>query len=161
MSVNLSGRQFAHIDLLDRVDFILKSTQIGGSNLKLEVTESAIVDNYDSATAMLLQLKDRNIHLCMDDFGTGYSSLSYLHRFPLDTLKIDRSFVSPIQAGGEKSEILQTIITLAHNLGMNAIAEGIETPIQRETLCRLGCEFGQGYLFSKPVKARVASQLLL
>ena len=161
MSVNLSGRQFAHVDLLDRVDFILQSTQIDGSNLKLEVTESAIVDNYDSATAMLLKLKERNIHLCMDDFGTGYSSLSYLHRFPLDTLKIDRSFVSPIQAGGEKSEILQTIITLAHNLGMNAIAEGVETPIQRETLCRLGCEFGQGYLFSKPVKARVASQLLL
>ncbi|MDY6938749.1 MAG: EAL domain-containing protein [Cyanobacteriota bacterium] len=160
MSVNLSGRQFAQVDLIDQIDRILRATQLDGSNLKLEVTESAIVDNYDSATAILLQLKDRNIHLCMDDFGTGYSSLSYLHRFPLDTLKIDRSFVSPIQAGGEKAEILQTIITLAHNLGMNAIAEGVETPIQCETLHRLGCEFGQGYFFSKPVNAQLATQLL-
>jgi diguanylate cyclase (GGDEF)-like protein len=160
VSVNLSGRQFAQAGLIDRIDEILQSTGVLGSSLKLEVTESAIINNADLATDMLYQLKQRKIQLCMDDFGTGYSSLSYLHRFPLDTLKIDRSFVSPITAYGQKSEIVRTIISLAHNLGMNVIAEGVETLVQRETLRSLGCEFGQGYLFSKPVDSQAASQLL-
>ncbi len=160
MSVNLSGRQFAQLSLIDRIDEILESAGVLGSSLKLEVTESAIINNADLATDMLYQLKQRKIQLCMDDFGTGYSSLSYLHRFPLDTLKIDRSFVSPITAYGQKSEIVRTIISLAHNLGMNVIAEGVETLVQRETLRSLGCEFGQGYLFSRPVDSSAASQLL-
>lgn len=160
ISVNISGRQFSQTNLISQIDRILKETGVRGSNLKLEVTESAIMDNADSATQMLLQLKERQIQLCMDDFGTGYSSLSYLHRFPLDTLKIDRSFVSPIKSFRDKSEILQTIVTLAHNLGMNVVAEGVETPIQKKTLRSLGCEFAQGYLFSKPVDADEASRLI-
>lgn len=161
MSVNISGRQFSQTDLIPQIDRILELTGVRGSNLKLEVTESAIMDNADSATKMLLELKERQIQLCMDDFGTGYSSLSYLHRFPLDTLKIDRSFVSPITSFQDKSEILQTIVTLAHNLGMSVVAEGVETLIQQKTLRSLGCEFAQGYLFSKPVDAHSASQLIL
>lgn len=160
MSVNISGRQFSQTDLIYQIDRILQLTGVRGSNLKLEVTESAIMDNADSATKMLLELKERQIQLCMDDFGTGYSSLSYLHRFPLDTLKIDRSFVSPINSFRDKSEIVQTIVTLAHNLGMSVVAEGVETPIQKKTLRSLGCEFAQGYLFSKPVDAEMATQLI-
>lgn len=161
ISVNISGRQFSQTNLISQIDRILEETGVRGGNLKLEVTESAIMDNADSATQMLLQLKERQIQLCMDDFGTGYSSLSYLHRFPLDTLKIDRSFVSPIKSFRDKSEILQTIVTLAHNLGMNVVAEGVETPIQKKTLRSLGCEFAQGYLFSKPVDADEASRLIV
>lgn len=161
ISVNISGRQFSQTNLISQIDRILEETGVRGGNLKLEVTESAIMDNADSATQMLLQLKERQIQLCMDDFGTGYSSLSYLHRFPLDTLKIDRSFVSPIKSFRDKSEILQTIVTLAHNLGMNVVAEGVETPIQKKMLRSLGCEFAQGYLFSKPVDADEASRLIV
>jgi diguanylate cyclase (GGDEF)-like protein len=160
MSVNISGRQFSQTDLISQIDRILELTGVRGRNLKLEVTESAIMDNADSATKMLLELKERQIQLCMDDFGTGYSSLSYLHRFPLDTLKIDRSFVSPITSFRDKSEIVQTIVTLAHNLGMSVVAEGVETPIQQKTLRSLGCEFAQGYLFSKPVDSHSASRLI-
>ncbi|MGB3239430.1 MAG: EAL domain-containing protein [Geitlerinemataceae cyanobacterium] len=161
ISVNISGRQFSQTNLISQIDRILELTGVRGSNLKLEVTESAIMDNADSATKMLLQLKERQIQLCMDDFGTGYSSLSYLHRFPLDTLKIDRSFISPIKSFRDKSEILQTIVTLAHNLGMSVVAEGVETATQKKTLRSLGCEFAQGYLFSKPVDAQSASGLIV
>jgi diguanylate cyclase (GGDEF)-like protein len=160
MSVNISGRQFSQPNLIAQIDRILNLTGVRGDYLKLEVTESAIMDNADSATKMLLELKERHIQLCMDDFGTGYSSLSYLHRFPLDTLKIDRSFISPITSFRDKSEILQTIVTLAHNLGMSVVAEGVETPIQKKTLRSLGCEFAQGYLFSKPVDSQSASRLI-
>ncbi len=160
VAVNLSGRQFSRVDLIAQVDRILAETGLDGSMLKLEITESAIVDNPELATEMLLQLKERKINLCMDDFGTGYSSLSYLHRFPLDTLKIDRSFVNRIGVEGENSEIVMTIVSLAHDLGMEVIAEGVETSAQLEKLQQLGCAMAQGYLFSPPVNSEMASQLL-
>lgn len=161
VAVNLSGRQFSRVDLIAQVDRILAETGIEGSMLKLEITESAIIDNPELATEMLLQLKERKINLCMDDFGTGYSSLSYLHRFPLDTLKIDRSFVNRIGVEGENSEIVMTIVSLAHDLGMEVIAEGVETSAQLEKLQQLGCAMAQGYLFSPPVDSEKASQLLI
>lgn len=160
ISVNLSGRQFSHSKLIAQIDQILQETGIEGNSLKLEITESVLMDNADLARSMLWELRARNIQLCMDDFGTGYSSLSYLHRFPLDTLKIDRSFVSMMGVETENSEIVQTILTLAHNLEMEVIAEGIETLAQLKKLQDLGCLLGQGYLFSKPVDSQTAGQLL-
>jgi diguanylate cyclase (GGDEF)-like protein len=160
MSINLSGRQLSHNNLIAQIDRILEETGVEGSALKLEVTESVLMDNADLATEMLLQLKDRQIQLCMDDFGTGYSSLSYLHRFPLDTIKIDRSFINQMDVEAKNFAIVQTIVTLASNLGMNVIPEGVETLAQREKLQTLGCELGQGYLFSKPVDSHQASLLL-
>lgn len=160
ISVNLSGRQFSHSELIAQIDQVMQETGIQGNSLKLEITESVLMDNADLARSMLWELRARNIQLCMDDFGTGYSSLSYLHRFPLDTLKIDRSFVSMMGVETENSEIVQTILTLARNLEMEVIAEGIETLAQLKKLQDLGCLLGQGYLFSKPVDSQTASQLL-
>jgi EAL domain-containing protein (putative c-di-GMP-specific phosphodiesterase class I) len=160
VSVNLSGRQFSQSDLVAQIDQILQETNLDGRALKLEITETVIMANPELAAAMLLQLKRRNIQLCIDDFGTGYSSLSYLHRFPLDTLKIDQSFVRQMGVEAEHTEIVQTIVTLAHNLGMEVIAEGIETQTQLEKLQGFNCELGQGYLFSKPVDSRTASQFI-
>jgi EAL domain-containing protein (putative c-di-GMP-specific phosphodiesterase class I) len=108
----------------------------------------------------LAQIKARNIKLSIDDFGTGYSSLSYLHSFPLDTLKIDRSFVSRMNADSENCEIVRTIINLAHSLGIDAIAEGVETTYQLEQLRKLGCKFAQGYFFAKPLDCQAAELLI-
>ena len=119
------------------------------------------MENAESAAQLLFQLKSRQIGICIDDFGTGHSSLSYLHRFPIDTLKIDRSFVKNMVRGGEDLEIVRTIISLAHNLGMEVIAEGVETAEQAVLLKGLKCEYGQGYFFSKPVDAKGAEALLL
>ena len=118
------------------------------------------MENLETATSMLVQLKALRIRLSLDDFGTGYSSLSYLHSFPMDTLKIDRSFVSRIGPNGENSEIVRTIVTLAENLGMDVVAEGVETAAQLALLRSLGCQYGQGYYFSKPVEAHVAGDMI-
>ncbi len=118
------------------------------------------MENAESAVAMLLQLKAMNIKLHMDDFGTGYSSLSYLHRLPIDVLKIDRSFISTMDIDGENTEIVCTIITLAHNLGMDVTAEGVEAPGQLVKLRALGCQYAQGYFFSPPVVPEVAEMLI-
>lgn len=160
MSVNLSGQQFSQPDLLDQLDMVLQETGLDGRYLKLEITEGVLISNPEAATAMLEQLRERQIKLCMDDFGTGYCGLSYLHRFPLDVLKIDRSFI--IRLGAEKSQsaIVQAIVSLAHNLGMEALAEGIETPDQYAQLQALACEYGQGFLFSKPVDSNTARALI-
>jgi EAL domain-containing protein (putative c-di-GMP-specific phosphodiesterase class I) len=114
----------------------------------------------ESITALLGRLKGIGVEIHLDDFGTGYSSLSYLHRFPLDVLKIDRSFVSRIGAGGENAEIARAIVTMAHSLGMKVVAEGIETEAQLDELKSLSCEYGQGHFFSKPVEALIAEKLL-
>lgn len=161
ISVNLSVKQFAQPDLIEQIDRILAQTQLEGHRLKLEITESAIMGNTELATAVLQQLRERQIQLSIDDFGTGYSSLSYLHRFPLDNLKIDRSFVNRIGDTGENVEIVQAIITLAHNLKMSVTAEGIETLQQSEQLQKLGCELGQGYYFAKPLDNKMAGELLI
>lgn len=160
MSVNLSTKQFAQPDLIDSVRQILSETGLDPSGLKLEITESAVMDNSDTAAYMLTQLRELGIKLSIDDFGTGYSSLSYLHRFPVNTLKIDRSFVSRMCEGDENAEIVRTIVTLATNLGMAVVAEGVETTEQHERLKELRCEYGQGYLFSMPVNAETALSLI-
>lgn len=160
VSVNISGKQFSQPNLIEQIRQILQETNLAPQSLKLEITESVLMENTESAVSMLLQLKAMNIQLYMDDFGTGYSSLSYLHRFPLDALKIDRSFISTINTNGSNSEIAQTIIMLAHNIGIDVIAEGIETKGQLELLKTLGCEYGQGYFFSQPVTAEAAEVLI-
>ncbi|GAB4533898.1 MAG: hypothetical protein Tsb0014_19710 [Pleurocapsa sp.] len=160
MSVNLSVKQFAQPDLIEQIDRILQETQLDSQSLKLEITESAIMDRAESATSILEQLKERQIKLSIDDFGTGYSSLSYLHRFPVDTLKIDRSFINRIGEGGENLEIIEAIITVAHNLGMTIVAEGIETSQQKVYLRDIYCEEGQGYLFSKPLSSEAVESML-
>ena len=118
------------------------------------------MENAASTTAMLFQLRDLGVKLYIDDFGTGCSSLSYLHHFPVDTLKMDRSFVSRMKAADGNSEIARTIVALAHNLHMKVMAEGVETAEQLALLKALNCEYGQGYLFSRPVEATAAAALL-
>ena len=160
MSVNLSPKQFAQQDLITQIKEILQETGLNSLSLKLEITESMVMHDVESAIALLSSLKDVGIRLSMDDFGTGYSSLSYLHRFPLDTLKVDQSFVRHMEYNPEEDTIVRTIVMLGHNLGMDVIAEGIETAEQLAKLRSLGCEYGQGYFFSKPLPADQATELL-
>jgi diguanylate cyclase (GGDEF)-like protein len=160
LSVNLSGKQLTQPDLVEQIEVILKETHLNPRCLKLEITESVVMENAESAIAMLQGLKALGLQLSIDDFGTGYSSLSYLHRFPVDTLKIDRSFVSQMSMSDENAEIVRTIKTLASNLGMDVVAEGVETLEQLKQLAALQCEYGQGYLFSKPVDAEAVTALL-
>jgi diguanylate cyclase (GGDEF)-like protein len=161
ISVNLSGKQVMQPALIEQVAAALRKTGLDPRCLKLEITESVVMENADAANTMLRQLRALGVQLSIDDFGTGYSSLSYLHRFPVNYLKVDRSFVSRMGGGDDNTEIVRTICTLAHNLGLEVIAEGIETEGQNEQLKALGCEYGQGYLFSRPVAAAAAEALLL
>ncbi len=157
VSVNLSGRQFSHAELLTVIDHTLIETGLEASSLKLEITESVMMDNTELSAAILLDLKARHIDTCMDDFGTGYSSLSFLQQYAVDILKIDQSFMG---LGKESVAIVRTIVTLAHNLGKQVIAEGVETPGQVALLRSLHCEYGQGYFFSKPIDGKAAGHLL-
>lgn len=159
MSVNLSGKQFSQPDLIDIIARTLKDTNLNAGSLKIEITESAIIENIDVAALMLKRIKALGVKLSLDDFGTGYSSLSYLHRFPIDTLKIDRSFVSRINLP-KNAEIVKTILTLAGNLGMDVVAEGVETRDQILRLTGLNCEYVQGYLLSKPIDGRAMRDLI-
>jgi diguanylate cyclase (GGDEF)-like protein len=160
ISVNLSGKHFSQVDLVEQIWKVLTETDFNPQHLKLEITESAVMENAESAISVLKELKELGIQLSIDDFGTGYSSLSYLHRFPIDTLKIDRSFVNSMTEGAENGEFVQTIMTLAHTLGLAVIAEGIETINQLHQLRVLDCEYGQGYLFSRPVPKEDIDKLL-
>ena len=150
VSVNISGKHLSNDDLLDDVENALAMSRISPKTLKLEITESAAMENAEHTINMLNKLKQIGVQLSIDDFGTGYSSLSYLHRLPFDTLKIDRSFVCNVGSGGENSEILQTIVSLAKSLKKKVIAEGIETEAQLSLLQNLGCDYGQGYLLARP-----------
>ena len=150
LSVNLSARQVAQPDLLEQIKQALETSKLNPHCLKLEITESVVMENAEAAALMFKQLRSLGVQLSIDDFGTGYSSLSYLHRFPLNYLKIDRSFVMRLTTDNDNA-IVRTISTLARNLGMEVIAEGIETEEQYQQLKMLGCEYGQGYLFSRPV----------
>ena len=145
ISVNLSGKQFKQSGLVEYIKQTLQETNLAPASLRLEITESVVMENAEIATAMLRQLRSLGVQLSIDDFGTGYSSLSYLHRLPVNNLKIDRSFVSQMRPGNENSEIVRTIITLARNLGMEVVAEGIETEEQLGQLKSLACDYGQGY----------------
>lgn len=160
ISVNLSGRQFAQQDLVEQIDRILTETKLERSALKLELTESVVMDDVEASIDVLLRLKSLQLQLGIDDFGTGYSSLSYLHRFPIDTLKVDRSFVMEMESPEGTAELVKTIIALGHNLGMNVVAEGIETESQAQKLQALQCEYGQGYLFARPLPTQAAEDLL-
>jgi diguanylate cyclase (GGDEF)-like protein len=161
MNVNLSVKHFMSFDLLKQIDNVLQETGIDGNSLRLEITESDIMENAEFAGKIISQLRDRNIQLSIDDFGTGYSSLSYLHRLPIDHLKIDRSFVMRIGKNGKNTEIIRAIIALAKSLGMYTIAEGVETQEQLDQIKELDCDYCQGYLFSKPVDADLARNLLI
>lgn len=160
MSVNISGKHLSNDDLIDDVEHSLSISGIDPSTLKLEITESAAMENAEHSISTLNRLKAIGVQLSIDDFGTGYSSLSYLHRLPFDTLKIDRSFVYSVGERGENSEILQTIISLAKNLRMKVIAEGIETETQLALLQNLGCDYGQGYLLARPQNKDTAERSL-
>jgi diguanylate cyclase (GGDEF)-like protein/PAS domain S-box-containing protein len=160
ISVNLSRKQFAQPNLVEQIEQILQETKLDPRNLSLEITESIVMENAEAATSMLLHLGALGMQLHMDDFGTGYSSLSYLHRFPINTLKIDRSFISRIGNDAENLEIVQAIMTLAHSLGMKVTAEGVETAEQLAQLRVLKCEYVQGYFFSKPVNSEMAKALI-
>jgi EAL domain-containing protein (putative c-di-GMP-specific phosphodiesterase class I) len=147
-------------DLAEQVAEILKETRLDPKCLKLEITESHLLENTDAAIEMMNRLRSIGVDISLDDFGTGYSSLSYLHRLPIDYLKIDRSFISQMTDSKENAEIVDTIIKLAQSLKMKVIAEGIETPEQLAHLKNLNCEYGQGYFFSKPLEAESAELLI-
>jgi diguanylate cyclase (GGDEF)-like protein/PAS domain S-box-containing protein len=160
VSVNLSSRQFTQPDLVEQIDLILQETGCPASALKLEITESVIMHDAPQAASMLHALKARGIGLCIDDFGTGYSSLSYLNSFPIDTLKIDRSFVAQVDEDGSSIELIETIVALSRILGMSAVAEGVETPEQLELVRRLGSQYAQGFYFAVPLEVAAAETML-
>jgi EAL domain-containing protein (putative c-di-GMP-specific phosphodiesterase class I) len=159
ISVNLSMKQFVQPHLVEQIGALLHELELPPNALKLEITESTVMDDPTAAVEMLQQMKDLGIRLAIDDFGTGYSSLSYLHRFPLDTLKIDRSFISG-ESDGIGMEIARTVMPLAKNLQLDVVAEGVETAEQAQELKKLECKYAQGYYFSKPLSAEETGLLL-
>jgi diguanylate cyclase (GGDEF)-like protein len=159
MSVNLSARQFVQPALVEEVAEVLAMTGMVAGELELEITESVLMDQSEGGIRTLRRLQELGVRLVLDDFGTGYSSLSYLKHLPLDTIKIDRSFVTGLDDKADRS-IVEAVLALAHGLGIGVVAEGIETETQRRQLVALGCEHGQGYLFSRPVPAVEATRLL-
>ena len=160
ISVNLSSRQFMRADLVNGIMDSIHGSGLGASSLKLEITESVLMENAQRSIAMLNQLKELDIKICVDDFGTGYSSLSYLHTFPIDTLKIDKSFIGDMSRNYQNLEIVRTITMLAQNLRLDVIAEGVETPEQHAQLRALGCQFAQGFHFSRPLDVDKATRLI-
>ena len=160
ISVNLSAKQFLQANLVDDIGKLLRELALPAEALKLEITESTVMADPAAAVEMLQQIKALGIRLAIDDFGTGYSSLSYLHRFPLDTLKIDRSFISGMGDDGEGMEIARTILPMANNLRLDVVAEGVETLQQVAMLKKLHCKYGQGFYFSKPLSAEGTATLL-
>jgi predicted signal transduction protein with EAL and GGDEF domain len=161
LSVNVSSRQFADATLLDEVRGVLRETGLTPSSLKLEITESAFIDDVDAAQTTLMRMQAMGVAWSLDDFGTGYSSLSYLHRLAIDTVKVDRSFVQGMGVEENGSKMVHAIITLAHNLGMDVVAEGVETAAQAEELRALGCDYAQGFFYSQPLPAKSVDSLFL
>ncbi len=161
ISVNISARQFSQSLLWNKIQKTMERTNCAPKGVKLEITETTIMDRPDKAASQLGKLKKLGLKLSIDDFGTGYSSMSYLKRFPLDQLKIDLSFVRRIDSDRENREIVRAIIALAHNLGLDVVAEGIEAPKHLAILRDLGCEYGQGFLFSKPIEIEEATALAI
>ena len=160
VSVNLSVKQFNQPGLVENIAGLLEEFKLPPRCLKLEITESVFSDNIEAAVGLLTQLRELGVQLSIDDFGTGYSSLSYLQRFPIDTLKIDRSFVTQMMENEENLAIVRTIVALAQNLGMDVVAEGVETEDQLRLLRKLECENGQGYLFSTPLGSQQLDQFI-
>jgi diguanylate cyclase (GGDEF)-like protein/PAS domain S-box-containing protein len=160
VSVNLSGKQFRHDDLVDQIQWAVKDSGLNGPSLAVEITENVLIESTDAARSMLGRLRQMGIQIYLDDFGTGYSSLSYLQRFPIDTVKIDRSFTGRIGGKKEGQEIIRAIVALAQNLGLKVVAEGVETTGQLAILRALKSGYGQGYLFGKPMPAEEAAVFL-
>jgi EAL domain-containing protein (putative c-di-GMP-specific phosphodiesterase class I) len=160
MSVNLSHIQLRQPDFVDRVEQAIRESGLAPERLKLEVAEMVLMDEPEANIQVIHRLRDLGVRVQMDDFGTGSSSLSYLNRFRVDTLKIDRSFISRVGAPGEKAAMVQAMITLARELGIKVIAEGVETKQQSEKLLMLNCEQAQGYLYSQPLTPEAAEALL-
>jgi diguanylate cyclase (GGDEF)-like protein/PAS domain S-box-containing protein len=160
LSVNLSTKQFLQPDIVEQIQEALDEAELDPTCLRLEMTESALMENAEVVFPLLTKLQSLNVRLYMDDFGTGYSSLSYLHKLPIDTLKIDRSFIMDLGLREEALEIVRTIVTLAHSLRMQVVAEGVETQEQVVMLRGLGCEYAQGFYFSKPVDGAIVADLL-
>ncbi len=161
ISVNLTGRHFQQANLLPQLEAILSETGFPPQRLRLEVTEGILIENKEVAIAALEQIRAMGIGLYMDDFGTGYSSLSYLHRFPIDTLKIDRAFITPLDQEEHSLSIVRTILALAESLQLSVVAEGIETQGQCNILKAMGCPYGQGYFFARPLPAAKVERLLV
>ena len=160
VEVNLSARQIDHVEIVGTVERVLEETGISPSSLTLEITESALMRDAASALQVLRALKALGVTLAIDDFGTGYSSLSYLHRFPLDVLKVDKSFVDGMAGGRDGVEIVAAVIKLAHALGLQVVAEGVEQTEQLEQLAAMGCDFAQGYLFARPLPVHEVTERL-
>ena len=160
LSLNLSGKQLLQPNLVEDMGELLRPVGALSRRMKVEVTEDVLMENEQSAGDTLARLRDLHLGVSIDDFGTGRSSLSHLNRLPVDTLKIDRSFVGNICERRGNLEIVRTIVALAHNLGMDVVAEGVETGEQLAELRAMGCDYGQGYLFSRPVEARDARALM-
>lgn len=160
VSVNLSGRQFHQAELVAEVEAALRDAGLPGGSLRLEITENVIMENPSSVRRLLARLKSLGVGLDIDDFGTGYSSLNMLSHFPVDTLKTDRSFIRKIEAEGGGREIVRAVISLGHALGMEVVAEGVETPEQEAELRNLGCHVAQGFLFGQPLDAEAALRLI-
>jgi EAL domain-containing protein (putative c-di-GMP-specific phosphodiesterase class I) len=153
VEVNVSARQIDDHRIVDTVERILDTTGLPAEYLTLEITESALMEDASSALGILLALKELGVLLAIDDFGTGYSSLGYLQRFPLDILKIDQSFVETLGVDSRGDTIVAAVINLAHALGLQVVAEGVETTQQLQILRSLGCDLAQGFLFSRPLPA--------
>jgi predicted signal transduction protein with EAL and GGDEF domain len=161
MAVNISAKQFAQANLVSQIAQVLSETGLAPETLRLELTESVTIRDEERTTRILSELRNLRVRLCIDDFGTGYSSLSYLRRFALDILKIDRSFVTDMLINSESHEIVRTILNLGKNLRMKVVAEGVETIEQMTLLRSLGCEFAQGYLFSRPLDPAAVERTLM
>jgi EAL domain-containing protein (putative c-di-GMP-specific phosphodiesterase class I) len=159
-AVNVSARHFRHKDFLERIVNILSESELDPQSLELELTESSIMENPEIAAEILEGLRKLGISIAIDDFGTGYSSMSYLKRFCVDTLKIDKSFVSGVATDAHNAAMVKAMITLAHDLDLRVVGEGIETESELAFLNRFSCDEGQGYLFSKPQPAKIAESFL-
>jgi EAL domain-containing protein (putative c-di-GMP-specific phosphodiesterase class I) len=159
MSVNISSKHFTHPDFIEHIKKSLDETGIDPQSLIIEITESCIMEN-EKIQTVLLQLKEMNVRIHIDDFGTGYSSLSYLQQFPVNALKIDRSFINKMGLQGENSEIVQAIVNLAQSLNIEVIAEGVEQNEHIPILQTLKCKYVQGYFFSYPLNKKEAEVYL-
>lgn len=160
VNVNVSSQSFKMSSFVTQVGDILQETGLDGRHLKIEITENVMMDHVETTLFTLNQLRDLGINLCIDDFGTGYSSLRYLQRFPIQLIKIDKSFIAGMDKDSESCQITKSIITLSHELDKEVVAEGIETESQRSCLQKLGCEYGQGYLFAKALDSESATNYL-
>ncbi|GBC62750.1 hypothetical protein DENIS_3727 [Desulfonema ishimotonii] len=161
INVNISGKQLMQPDFIPRFREVLRQSGLPGISLKVEMTESVLIENVDDMAAILNQIRELGVRIAIDDFGTGYSSLSYLHKFPIDVLKIDRTFTARLEKGQKlEKDLVPIIISIARNMSMEVVAEGIETPEQLRILRDYGCEYGQGFLFAKPMSASDAFGLI-